>query len=243
MNFSRLWSHGVIMSGRLHESEKRSVLPQIFVLGTLCFMLVGGLFIGVVFVTARNNVDTFYKDAIPQTISLYGTFITVLMNAYVINRQQYVQNLIEETRADNARQLEQLKTQLDVQKTAYRELIGAAALFFYSLRRSGLSVWDTKSIDAAEDQLIQATRHLIGVDGRTKKLWLDFWHHGQQIYREVRDNPAIPLDKKNTVVADKMEETVSDEDPSRGKVQLSLRDRYAILEEHTSAQLANAGVN
>jgi hypothetical protein len=181
-----------------------------------------------------HPVGDFEKAAIGAVIAVIGTGLTAVSAVYTANRQaltaQRVQILsaklttqIEGLKAESAQSLERLKAFLDADKNAYRELSGAAATYFYSLRSVALDQWNDAILKAAEDGMVAATRYLIYVEQEMRDTWLRFWQEAQLIHRTARNEPD---DKKRP---DLIRDEIMKEVPIGGGT-LNFRDQYQLLE-------------
>jgi hypothetical protein len=188
----------------------------------------------------------FEKLAITALIAVIGTGLTALATVYSSNRQALAANQVEllkekintdllnltakinrdlavlKTISD--RSLERLKMSLDAEKNAYREISGAAATYFYSLRSVALNTWDEGSLKIAEDGMVAATRHLIYVDDVMRNAWMDFWQNAQAIYRNARDEKVET--KRPSIVEEGMNRKLSSD---TGKH--DFRDQYGRVEQ------------
>jgi hypothetical protein len=192
------------------------------------------------------QVGDFEKASIGAFIAVVGTGLTALGAVYAANRQALAAHQVEILRGEtseklaeltanltqnleviktqSARSLERLKMHLDAEKNAYRELSGAAATYFYSLRSIAMNKWDEAALKAAEDGMIAATRHLIYVDQEMRDTWMAFWQEAQLIHRKGREE--TDNDKRPSIVEGQIMLKVSTAD---GK--LDFRDQYLKVDD------------
>jgi hypothetical protein len=191
-------------------------------------------------------LDDFGKVALAALIAIIGTSLTACASVYAANRQalaaQQVEVLklqtgaqlaefnsgltaqIEDLKAQSAQALERLKMYLDAGKMAYRDLSGAAAVYFYTLRSVALGSWDGTALQRAESGMIDACRHLIYVDEAMRDAWLGFWQEAQYVYREALKEQQEG--QRSAVIQKELAKKVRG-----GGESLTFNDRYQRLEE------------
>lgn len=221
---------------------QRSMSALIF-LGLAAYIVVAVAFAVYFLVNAFfHPVGDFAKAAIGAVIAVVGTGLTAVSAVYTSNRQalaaQQVQILsakltgeIEALKAQSSRSLERLKAFLDADKNAYREISGAAATYFYSLRSVAMDKWNDKLLATAEDGMVSATRHLIYVDQNMRDTWLRFWQEAQLIHRKAHQEPD---DKKRPALI--LAEIMRDVPTPDGT--LNFRDQYKQVEDTARMAIA-----
>jgi hypothetical protein len=138
----------------------------------------------------------FEKVTVSAAIAVVGTVLTTMSALYTANRQAGISQRIELLRfrltgdldlmkAQSAEGLERLKASLDITKTAYRELFGAATTYFYTLRELASGPWDAEPHKKANALMVEAARHLLYVSGEMRDKWLAFWTDANFIYTET----------------------------------------------------------
>ena len=218
-------------------------MTALIFLGLAAYIVVSVAFAVYFLVNAYlHPLGDFEKAAVGAVIAVVGTGLTAVSAIYIANRQalaaQQVQILsakltiqLEELKAQSSRSLERLKAFLDADKNAYREISGAAATYFYSLRSVAMDKWDDKLLEVAEVGMVSATRYLIYVDQEMRDIWLRFWQEAQLIHRKARQEPD---DKKRPVLI--LDEIMQDVPTPDGT--LNFRDQYKQVED--TARLAIA---
>jgi hypothetical protein len=202
---------------------------SVFVWATLAlavYLLVHGLL---------HGLGDFEKIAIPALIAIVGTGMTATAGLYAVNRQAVVAKEVELLRANLAGDLDTLKTEsadalerlkafLDVGKTAYKELYGAASTYFYTLRSVAQGSWNDDLLNKAEAGMVEAARHLIYVDDKMRDVWFAFWQEAQHIRRDAAAQKDE--EKRSKILKDRILEPVPD-----GRSKYTLRDRHFHVQE------------
>ena len=79
---------------------------------------------------------------------------------------------LEAMKAQSNEALERLRAALDLTKTAYRELFGAATTYYYTLRELGsATAWDNEPQKKANTLMVEASRHLLYVSDDMRAMW------------------------------------------------------------------------
>jgi hypothetical protein len=135
----------------------------------------------------RHYPTEFEKITISAVIAVFGTAVTALGAIYTANRQAYAAEQVailnsrlnmglETMKKQSDEALERLKAALDLTKTAYRELFGAATTSFYALQELATgSLWDDEPHKKANTLMVEAARHLLYVSDDMRRMWLAFW--------------------------------------------------------------------
>lgn len=118
-----------------------------------------------------------------------------------------------------------LKVGLDLGHVAYRELFGAATIYFHALRSFALgSKWDEAALKSAEDGMIAATPRIIHVSKEMRDEWFNFWQNAQA----VRQDKAHWEGRWKKVTPQMIGKAISDH---------SLRDTHSNLEKIASKRM------
>jgi hypothetical protein len=191
----------------------------------------------------RHYPTEFEKITISAVIAVFGTAVTALGAIYTANRQagaaQQVAILnarlnadLDTMKAQSNEALERLKAGLDLTKTAYRELFGAATTYFYTLQELATALsWDDEPHMKANRLMVEAARHLLYVSDDMRRMWLAFWTEADFIYGEaVRETD---ITKRPLALKKQLEEEVP-----AGADRRNLRDWHRDLEKiaRTEAQ-------
>lgn len=182
-----------------------------------------------------RGVGEFEKAAIGALIAVIGTGLTALGALYTANRQAAAAREVEILRArltgdldtvkaQSAESLERLKASLDAEKTAHRELYGAATIYFYALRSAALRSWDEAFLKKAESGMFEAARHLIYVSEQMRGDWFRFWQEADTIYRKALAEPDEA--KRRQLLGTSITEPIQD-----GQSLADLRDLHSRLQE------------
>jgi hypothetical protein len=198
-----------------------------------------------------TSVSDFDKAAIGALIAVVGTGLTALGALYTVNRQAEVSSRIEMSRKTSTEDLaklqhtlslqiktmdeksdaslERLKRSLDFNAIANREIMGAAAQYFYALRSAAIHKWEEKELDKAEILMIAASSHLLYVSDEVEQDWLSFWQEAQSIAQ--RANAKTDLRSKMKSVEDDLSSARPDGE--------TFRKRFADLKTLSKKELAD----
>ncbi len=186
--------------------------------------------ITIVLVSAiKNGFGAFQNAAISPALALLGSCLATLASAYVVNLQKQVSEDLAAFTVQSNQQLEKLKVELGSKQIAYRELLAAASVYYYTLRSSARNRWDASAIQEAEGGMIKASHHLIYVEDDLASGWQIFWQQAQYIFREVRDDESDRL--KEQLLKDKIVQEFGASDRA------NLRDLHAQLEKAAKSVL------
>jgi hypothetical protein len=176
----------------------RQTAPQIILGVFVVYVILAVIFAGLLIQDGlRRSPAELEKNAVGSVIVVIGTVATGVAAIYSVNHQSsaardlallaYKLNAdLETMKAQSSEALERLKASLDLKKTAYRELFGAATTYFYTLRALGsAATWDGEPQKKADALMVEASRHLLYVSDEFRSLWLGFWTEANFIYTGI----------------------------------------------------------
>jgi hypothetical protein len=202
-----------------------------------------------------GGMGDFEKVGIGAIIAVLGTGLTAFAAVYGAHRQALVARQVEILKRDtgtelarlsadltrdiegmkteSAKSLQRLGVHLNSGVTAYRELFGAAAVYFYALRSAGAAqAWDGAPLAKAQEGMIEATRQLIYVSQEMNDRWLHFWQDAEFIYwTALVEDEAARRSSIRTEMARK--------NPQKDGQANDFRDLFAALEAAAKAAIAN----
>jgi hypothetical protein len=194
-----------------------------------------------------GGMHDFEEVGLGAIIAVLGTGLTAFAAVYGAQRQALVARQVEILKRDtgtelarlssdltrdiegmkaaSAQSLQRLGVHLNSVVTAYRDLFGAAAVYFYALRSAGAAqTWDGGPLAKAQEGMIEATRQLIYVSQEMNDRWLHFWQDAEFIYWTAlgKETDGVRRASIRTEMARK--------NPQKGGQAIDFQDLFAALE-------------
>jgi hypothetical protein len=140
---------------------------------------------------------------------------------------------IEAMKSQSAESLQRLGVHLNSGVVAYRELFGAAAVYYYALRSAGADEkWNDAALPKAQEGMIEATRQLLYVSKEMNDRWFHFWQEAEFIYRTAIAEEDADLCRES------LRTEMARKNPQKDGKTLDFIDVFAALESAAKSSIA-----